>query len=61
MDVKVIRIFNNPDTFEKEIKKNLEQGYKVQSSTIIPTTMGTKVSLNIVDNQILYYALMIKE
>lgn len=61
MDVKVIRILNNQETFENEIKKYLNEGYKINSSTIIPNTIGTKISLNILDQQILYYALMIKE
>lgn len=61
MDVKVIRILNNQETFENEIKKYLNEGYKINSSTIIPNTIGTKISLNMLDQKILYYALMIKE
>lgn len=61
MDVKVIRILNNQETFENEIKKYMEQGYKVHSTTIIPNTMGFKTSLNIIEQKILYYALLIKE
>lgn len=61
MEVKVINVFNNRITFENEIKKYLQKGYKVQASTIMPNTIKQEITLNIAEQKIIYYALMIKE
>ena len=39
----------------------LNQGYKIHSSTVMPNTIGTKLSLNITEQKVWFYALMIKE
>ena len=61
MDVKVITAFDDKHVFEERIMEMLNKGYKIHSSTVIPNTIGTKASLNIVQQKVWFYALMIKE
>lgn len=61
MDVKVIQVFNNQRTFENIIMDMMTKGYKVHSSTIMPNTIGMKTSFNLIEQKVIYYALMIKE
>ncbi len=61
MDVKVITAFNDKHLFEERIMEMLNKGYKIHSSTVMPNTIGTKVSLNITEQKVWFYALMIKE
>ena len=61
MDVKVITAYNDKNEFEKKIIEMLEKGYKVHSSTVMPATIGTSVSLHLVEQRVWFYALMIKE
>lgn len=61
MDVKVVTAFDDKHEFEKKIMEMLEQGYKIHSSTVMPNTIGTKYSLNIIEQKVWFYALMIKE
>ena len=61
MDVKVITAFDDKHEFEKKIIEMLEKGYKIHSSTVIPNTIGIKTSLNLVQQKVWFYALMIKE
>lgn len=61
MDVKVITAYNDKSEFEQKIMEMLNQGYKIHSSTVMPNTIGTKLSLNITEQKVWFYALMIKE
>lgn len=61
MDVKVVQVFNNSKTFENIIMDMMMKGYKVHSSTIMPNTIGMKTSFNLIEQKVIYYALMIKE
>lgn len=61
MDVKVITAFNDKNEFEKKLMEMINQGYKIHSSTVIPNTIGMKSSLNLIDQKVWFYALMIKE
>lgn len=63
MDVKVVSAFNDKETFEKRIMEMIEKGYKIHSSTLIPNTIGIKASPynELVEQKVIFYALMIKE
>lgn len=59
--VKVILVKNNKQTFEKEIEKYINENYILKNSTIIPMTMNEKISLNLIEQKYMYYAILIKE
>ena len=61
MDVKVVTAFDDKHLFEERIIEMMNKGYKIHSSTVIPNTIGTKASLNIIEQKVWFYALMIKE
>lgn len=61
MDVKVVTAYNSKSEFEKKIMEMIEKGYKINSSTVMPATIGTSVSLNLIEQRVWFYALMIKE
>ena len=63
MDVKVVSAFNDKELFEKKIMEMLEKGYKIHSSTLIPNTIGIKAAITneLVEQKVIFYALMIKE
>lgn len=63
MDVKVISAFNDKEIFEKRIIEMIEKGYKIHSSTLIPNTIGIKANIynELVEQKVIFYALMIKE
>lgn len=61
MDVKVVTAYNSKSEFEKKIMEMIEKGYKIHSSTVMPATIGTSVSLKIREQRVWFYALMVKE
>ena len=61
--VKVILVKNNKETFEKEIEKYINDGYDIKNSNI--TEMATSIkgtfTFDKIEQQYIYYALLIKE
>lgn len=61
MDIKIIKIQDNQYLFEEKIKEMMEKGYKINNTCIVPNTIGLKMSINLMEQKITYFAIMIKE
>lgn len=61
MDVKVVTAFDDKHEFENKIMEMLKQGYKIHSSTVMPNTIAATGGINIAQQKVWFYALMIKE
>lgn len=61
MEVKTITVKNNKETFEKEIKKYLEQNYKIINSNLIVIRPQKDIVFETVQTEFYLYALLVKE